>query len=295
MEKARSRQERFDSDGQDGNDQVTRLGRSKITTQWELITPDIAHGYRARVGRNRHFSATLAWRYQQDMSLEQWQVTHQGIAFDVAGECIDGQHRLEAIIESGVSIWMLVTRGLAVETIEVLDRGRIRSLAHQLQILGHDMASNFAVAVARAMFVGPASRSNRENRPTDTTIRKFMEAHREAILFAETVFRKPAPPAQVPAVLARAYYHASPEALTRFGAAARDDVELGEHQPGDRTARLFYSYLTSTRSRAIDTRTLLYRKTQRALRAYLDGEDLGKLYETEEDLFVLPKVPSQVK
>ena len=55
-----------------------------------------------------------------------WQLTHQGIAFDTTGRLIDGQHRLHAIIEAGVPVQILVTRGCSASSFSILDRGANR-------------------------------------------------------------------------------------------------------------------------------------------------------------------------
>jgi hypothetical protein len=55
-----------------------------------------------------------------------WQVTHQGIAIDTEGNLLDGQHRLYAVIESGVSVSMTVSRGVDIDTRSVVDCGATR-------------------------------------------------------------------------------------------------------------------------------------------------------------------------
>lgn len=56
-----------------------------------------------------------------------WMLTHQGIAFDVQGRLIDGQHRLTAIYCSGVTVPMNVTYGVDPDTFAVVDTGARRS------------------------------------------------------------------------------------------------------------------------------------------------------------------------
>jgi hypothetical protein len=56
-------------------------------------------------------------------------MTHQGIAFDEFGNLIDGQHRLHAIVKSGKTITCLVSFGVHVDAVSVIDRGLRRSSA----------------------------------------------------------------------------------------------------------------------------------------------------------------------
>lgn len=63
----------------------------------------------------------------------EWRTTHQGIAFDNCGRLIDGQHRLRAIILSGVSIDMMVTIGCDPSDFEVMDISATRTAADRLR------------------------------------------------------------------------------------------------------------------------------------------------------------------
>jgi hypothetical protein len=111
----------------------------KIVTAFEDITPELAKKYLARNVANRNLRETTIKSYEVDMRSGNWVPTHQGIAFDDRGNLIDGQHRLTAIVRSGVTIQMLVTSGLPVEsghtkTMDVVDRGVVRSIADQLKL-----------------------------------------------------------------------------------------------------------------------------------------------------------------
>jgi hypothetical protein len=55
-----------------------------------------------------------------------WVLTHQGIAFGSDGTLYDGQHRLRAVVESGIAVAMRVTRGVSPEALDVIDTGTAR-------------------------------------------------------------------------------------------------------------------------------------------------------------------------
>lgn len=99
----------------------------KQSTLIETITPDIAKLYLKFNNNNRPLRKTHIKELASDMMHQNWQVTHQGIAFDVTGRLIDGQHRLHAIIEAGVPIQISVTRGCSASSFSILDRGSSRS------------------------------------------------------------------------------------------------------------------------------------------------------------------------
>ena len=89
----------------------------------------------------RKLSEAVVESYACIMRAGQWLLTHQGIAIDETGELIDGQHRLRAIVASGVTVPLMVTTGIphngnetGVLTIDAIDRGTERGVGAQLQL-----------------------------------------------------------------------------------------------------------------------------------------------------------------
>lgn len=123
----------------DGRDVTSQhLG---IRTQWIEIDPARAQLWLENNFRNRPVSEDVVAAYARDMTNGAWTSTHQGIAFNDRDELIDGQHRLLAIVRSGVTVRMMVTFGLPskiegkeMTTMDAVDRGRTRSVADQLKI-----------------------------------------------------------------------------------------------------------------------------------------------------------------
>lgn len=114
----------------------------KQTTELVLITPDwaaaklkeldevVAAGkFRQRPPRHRAIQ-----RYAQDMKAGKWKTTHQGIALSPEGLLLDGQNRLWAVVESGVSVKMMVTYNQDPDTMDALDDGIVRSLGQKLML-----------------------------------------------------------------------------------------------------------------------------------------------------------------
>lgn len=64
----------------------------------------------------------------------EWILTHQGIAFDVNGRLVDGQHRILAIAKSGVDTPILVTRNLKAEAYNAIDTHSRRNMADVYKI-----------------------------------------------------------------------------------------------------------------------------------------------------------------
>jgi hypothetical protein len=70
--------------------------------------------------------------YAKVMKQGGWRLTHQGIAFCTDGRALDLQHRLHAIILSGVTVDFVVAEGLDPIAFEAIDQHERRSMADAL-------------------------------------------------------------------------------------------------------------------------------------------------------------------
>jgi hypothetical protein len=118
---------------------ISTLG--PLRSQWIDITPALAEKWLANNFRNRPIRQDVVKAFARDMINGVWVQTHQGIAFNDKDDLIDGQHRLSAIVLSGVTVRMMVTFGLPSQiagkemtTMDAVDRGATRSVADQLTI-----------------------------------------------------------------------------------------------------------------------------------------------------------------
>lgn len=126
--------------------EATQLDVSLVT-----VTPGMAETWLGRNTRNRHLRKRIVGAYARDMAAGHWQVTGEAIKFDDNGKLIDGQHRLHAVIRSGVSVQMLVIRGLRQSAQDVLDTGARRSVADVLALEGKARATHLAAAARCAL------------------------------------------------------------------------------------------------------------------------------------------------
>ncbi len=117
--------------------------RSKVQT----ITPARASEWLESNTTNRPVSRTVVRSFAEAMKRGEWIVTHQGIAFDVSGVLIDGQHRLAAVVEADIAVAMTVFTDVDDGTFDVLDTGKRRNAADVLAIEGEKSATMLAAMV----------------------------------------------------------------------------------------------------------------------------------------------------
>lgn len=91
------------------------------------INPLLAQKMLATSTGNRSIRPGYVSDLAQSMKRGEWKVTNQGIGFNSAGHLRDGHHRLNAIIESGETVQMLVTLGLDEDVYMAVDTGLKRS------------------------------------------------------------------------------------------------------------------------------------------------------------------------
>lgn len=95
------------------------------------VTPRLAAEFLERNASNRRMRPGHVNALASVMAAGQFQSTHQGIAINTEGEVVDGQHRLAAIMRSGVSVRMPVAYGVNAEHYGhlMIDVGMNRSTA----------------------------------------------------------------------------------------------------------------------------------------------------------------------
>jgi hypothetical protein len=124
----------------------------KIVTTIEKITPEIAMRYlETNVGHQRNVTMTHALHLRQQMEKGQWMMTGEPIVFDDNGQLMDGQHRLRALVASGMTIEFVVTRGIPSESFVAINRGKSRSNGNVMAIHGVSNSAASASCVASVL------------------------------------------------------------------------------------------------------------------------------------------------
>lgn len=128
-----------------------KSSKMKITT--ETISPEIAEKWLAkRYGHQRPLTPTWVSELADIISNGDWEINGDAIRFSVEDELIDGQHRLSAIVRSGLSVESVVIRDLPSVAFDSIDQGRKRTPGHLLATLGV-VNPNVCAAIARQVVV----------------------------------------------------------------------------------------------------------------------------------------------
>lgn len=107
------------------------LGVQSRTYRWSVvltIDPDQAKQLLASMPRQRDLRESNVQYFVDALENKRMLVTHQGIACGTDGQLIDGQHRLTAVVRTGIPLTTEVTFNLDRTIFEAVDRGLKRSL-----------------------------------------------------------------------------------------------------------------------------------------------------------------------
>lgn len=110
---------------------------NKYGIQEVRVTPEIAQHWLAFNTNNREITNAKLAQFQDDMECGEWRKNGEPVKFSY-GKLLDGQHRLTAIILSGVTLPLIVVHGLDSESQVTMDTGRSRTPRDILTIEGQD-------------------------------------------------------------------------------------------------------------------------------------------------------------
>lgn len=126
--------------------------RLAVASEVQTITPAIAAKMLEGNANNRALSEGRVRGLADAMTAGEWRVA-QPIILDYNGRLVDGQHRLQAVIRSGVPTKFLVVTGVEPETFSVVDQGKNRTAVDLHHIMG-GINSAIHTAVAMSMICG---------------------------------------------------------------------------------------------------------------------------------------------
>lgn len=104
------------------------------TTSEILITPEMAMDILQTNSRNRKMDKELILVYADQMSRGLWKFNGESIIISDENVLLDGQHRLGAIVKSGISQKCIIVRGISQSAFDTIDTGKTRTAGDILSI-----------------------------------------------------------------------------------------------------------------------------------------------------------------
>jgi hypothetical protein len=120
---------------------------TRIAPAIERITPARAQELLGSNQRNRNLRPGLVNELAAAMERGEWELNGETIKVAEDGTLIDGQHRLQAVVDSGVAIDTVIVWDLLPEAQDTIDVGRRRRLADVLAIEGYSDPAALAAAL----------------------------------------------------------------------------------------------------------------------------------------------------
>lgn len=126
--------------------------------------------------RNRRMDRSRVAEYVKAMRTGRWKLSNDAIAFDHDGVLINGQKRLQAVVDSGMAQVFAVMEGCDPEDQNVMDVGQGRKAGQQLTIHGWKNG-NVAAAIVRALLRWHGAGMAGNYRPSIDEIAEFANNH----------------------------------------------------------------------------------------------------------------------
>ena len=231
--------------------------------------------------RNRRIKPRLENRLMQALKDGYFYPIHQAMAFEKEGWLIDGQHRLSAIIKTGISAWLLVARGIDIKHIQAIDRGTIKLDYDNMNMLGDDV-THAEVAISKYMFYGIDAKGYYRYDLTGEPLRKFIHKHKYVISLVAK-YRIKGVYGAILGMIAKAYYHIGEEETTHFLEVLKNGLATS---PRDQPIiKLRDVAIAAKKSTGVIIANSLAKKTVTTLVAYKENRQLQKLLESSVDPF----------
>jgi hypothetical protein len=151
----------------------------------ETITPAMAAEWLKGNRVNRRLVPNHVERLASEMIAGEWRITGDTLKLN-GDRLLDGQHRLQAVVQSGVTIQCFVARDVEVEAFPVLDTGRIRAGSDVLS--AHGYRNIFITAsVARLIWYFERKIGSLNGSVTNSAILNLVKRHPELPSFVSDV------------------------------------------------------------------------------------------------------------
>ena len=239
------------------------------------VTPQLAKKWLDECnGFNRPIKQDVIDMYVRQIKSGLWRRTHQGVAFTDEKNLLDGQHRLMAIVNTGVTVPMLIFLDEPKENFEYIDCGRNRSNLDIVRMSSRNEILRLThTQTLKAMLAGRYCKSN--NKYSNAELGELYRRYSAAVDFAvDQLGDYPVKQINDPTVrgiIARACYYLNKDQLVDFC-----NLLKGQSQdhPAAKMVNTFRDCLMLWVDRRENTRREIYKRCECILRAIQNNEVL---------------------
>lgn len=115
----------------------------------ETITPEVAKALLDNNTNNRNITKGHLAMLKSEILSGNWQYNGQPIIIGETGRLLDGQHRMTAVVETGIPIETNVMRGIKESAFVTIDTGKVRGGSDVLSIAGSKHGTHIASAIRK--------------------------------------------------------------------------------------------------------------------------------------------------
>jgi hypothetical protein len=271
--------------------------KPEMRTVMTYVTPQMASAWLAKNNEgNRSVRQADVNLLASEILSGGYEPTHQGIGFYDDGTLADGQHRLHAIVKSDTAIWINVSTGLKRKAnygIDVGTRRTPRDCLHFLAIKSDQKRVAICTAMIYQFDTEMAGRIGwSPSKIPSERYAGFYQRFSSAIEFVMSFSSAARVPAPAAAAVATAWFTEDRERLGEFMLV----LDTGEmFSDRDRACLRIRDYLREKRyGQGTTARNELFLRCCSALRYFIDGRSLSKLYATPDHAFKFASIVGEV-
>lgn len=252
-----------------------------VTIEVREVSPALAEVWLTKNTHNRRLRKWTIQAYASDMAAGDWSFTGEPITFADDGKLLDGQHRLRAIVEAGVTIPLVVVHGLNSRAQEDTDRGVPRKFFDVLTLRGEVNATHLASITRRVHQWKLGERRNLDTGTTGATVAQYLrtlDEHpeiRDFVKDAKRIAKTCELPASIVGLLWWVFSNLDAEDADFFFERLADGQNLAKGHPIYELARTLEAIKSNAKGER--SQTYLTAVTIKAWNAYRSGEEIQQL------------------
>lgn len=261
---------------------------TRIETSIETITPELAKTYLERNVNNRNVNKDRVAIYARDIQSGNW-TPGSTVGFFDNGDLADGQHRLMAVVAANAPAVFVVIRNLPCESKLNHNIGMVQTAANSIKMFSgqneiYGVAVTKASSYVRTLVEVEVSQAAASMSPSELIAK--MDSVSDAISFIAPYVRKKHKGISASAVWAAiipAVY-----TVERSKLAAFCEVFTGRRNAVDACESMvmrFATLMIMTTHIGFAARLEVFGKTQRCIKAFVDGQSLTRFYAADEIIY----------